>query len=73
MSTTLLENVLELFPGWELAIAEAERGAMEAEQRAVRLRAVASVFKRKMNAGEPWPGDVVEQAATPLRNASTQN
>jgi hypothetical protein len=60
----LLEKVLECFPSWELAIADAERGASEAEQRAVRLRAVAAVFKRKKDAGEPWPGSESENAST---------
>jgi hypothetical protein len=56
MGLILLEKVLEAFPDWEAAIADAETKALEAEQRAVRLRAVADVFRRKKEAGEPWPG-----------------
>lgn len=55
MSTQLLEKVLECFPDWDSAIADAEQQALEADQRAVRLRAVADVFRRKRDAGEPWP------------------
>ena len=57
MSTHLLEKVLESYPGWEAAIADAEQQALEAEQRAVRLKAVASVLKKKLEDGEPWPSD----------------
>jgi|HubBroStandDraft_4_1064222.scaffolds.fasta_scaffold19107_3 hypothetical protein len=56
MSTDLLEKVLDGYVGWEAAIADAEQQALEAEQRAIRLKAVASVLKRKLEAGEPWPG-----------------
>jgi nitroimidazol reductase NimA-like FMN-containing flavoprotein (pyridoxamine 5'-phosphate oxidase superfamily) len=63
--------LLDYFPNWESAIADAETQALEAEKRAVRLRAVAAVLKRKREAGEPWP-----QTATPLHGsneAATQN
>lgn len=49
---------------WEAAIADAEQQAIECEQRGVKLRAVADVFKRKRNAGEPWPGSEAENAPT---------
>jgi hypothetical protein len=55
MSTELLDNVLGCYPGWEAAISDAEQQALECEQKAVRLRAVADVFRKKRNAGEPWP------------------
>jgi hypothetical protein len=55
MSTYLLEKVLGCYPGWEAAISDAEQQALECEQKAVRLRAVADVFRKKKNAGEPWP------------------
>jgi hypothetical protein len=70
-STDLLCEVLELFPNWESAIADAETGALEAERRAVRLRAVADVFKRKKEAGEPWPRSAAEP--TTQFHESTRN
>ena len=56
MSTHLLDAVLECYPGWEAAISDAEQQALDHEQKAVRLRAVAAVFRRKKDAGELWPG-----------------
>ena len=57
MSTTkLLDSVLESYEGWEGAIADAESQARTPEGKAERLRAVAGVLKRKLEAGEPWPG-----------------
>ncbi len=56
LSTDLLEKVLGLFPGWEAAIADAESQALQCEERAARLRAVADVLRTKKKAGEPWPG-----------------
>ena len=55
LSTDLLENVLSLFPGWEAAIADAESQALQCDERAVKLRAVADVFRKKKAEGEPWP------------------
>jgi hypothetical protein len=49
-------NLLTEYAGWEAAIADAEQQALASEQRAVRLRAVASVLKKRMKAGESWPG-----------------
>ena len=57
ISTELLGKLLEAYPGWEAAIADAEQAALEAEQRAVRMHAVADVLRRKKKAGEPWPGE----------------
>ena len=45
--TKMLEMLLGSYPGWDAAIADAQEQALEAEQRAVRLRAVASVMARK--------------------------
>jgi hypothetical protein len=57
MSTDLLEKLLYSYPArWESAIADAEQKALECEQRAVRLRAVADVFRKKKQDGESWPG-----------------
>ena len=55
VSTHLLEKVLGLFPGWDAAIVDAENQASEHEQKAVRLKAVADVIRRKRDEGEPWP------------------
>jgi hypothetical protein len=64
MSTQLLEDLLEYYSGWEAAIADAQQKAMESEQKAVRLKAVADVLKRKRDAGEQWPGTLTEDSAT---------
>ena len=55
LSTDLLDKVLGLFPGWDAAIADAENQASECEQKAVRLKAVADVLRRKRDQGEQWP------------------
>ncbi len=55
LSTDLLEKVLGLFPGWDAAIVDAEKQASEHEQKAVRLKAIADVMRRKRDEGEPWP------------------
>ena len=49
------KKVLGLFPGWDAAIVDAEKQASEHEQKAVRLKAIADVMRRKRDEGEPWP------------------
>jgi hypothetical protein len=70
MSTDLLEKMLDGYVGWESAIADAEQEALKCEQRAIRLRAVASVLKRKAESGEPWPGSSRD---VPPLTASSRN
>ena len=70
MSTHLLEKLLESYPGWESAIADAEQQASDCEQRAIRLHAVADVFRKKRASGESWPGTQFEDHKTA---SATQN
>jgi hypothetical protein len=55
-STELLNHIVERASGWDAALLDAEGQIAEAEKRAARLRATASIIKRMISAGEPWPG-----------------
>jgi hypothetical protein len=55
LSTELLSNVVEKCSGWEAALFEAEVQITEAEKRVVQLRATASIIRKMIEAGEPWP------------------
>jgi hypothetical protein len=57
LSTELLSNVVERCSGWEAALFEAEVQIAEAEKRVVQLRATASVIRKMIEAGEPWPDE----------------
>jgi hypothetical protein len=55
-STKLLDGIVESATGWDAALLDAEEQIAEAERRAARLRAVASIIRRMITAGQPWPG-----------------
>lgn len=55
-STELLKSIVEDASGWDAALLDAEEQIAEAEKRAARLRATASIIRRMISAGEPWPG-----------------
>jgi len=55
-STELLNTLVETASGWDAALLDAEEQIAEAEKRAARLRATASIIRRMISAGEPWPG-----------------
>jgi hypothetical protein len=57
LSTELLSIIVERCSGWEAALFEAEVQISEAEKRAVQLRSTASVIRKMIQAGEPWPGE----------------
>jgi len=57
LSTEMLREVVEKGSGWEAALIEAEAQIAEAEKRIAQLRATASVIRKMITAGEPWPGD----------------
>jgi hypothetical protein len=56
-STDMLKQIVEKnFGGWEAALADAEQQMFDAERRAARLKATASVIRKMIANGEPWPG-----------------
>ena len=57
LSTELFSKVVERCSGWEAALFEAEVQLAEAEKRVVQLRATASVIRKMIEAGEPWPDE----------------
>ena len=57
LSTELLSKIVERNSGWEAALFEAEVQIAEAEKRVVQLRATASVIRKMIEAGEPWPDE----------------
>jgi hypothetical protein len=57
LSTELLSTLIERYSGWEAALFEAEVQIAEAEKRIVQLRATASVIRKMIAAGEPWPDE----------------
>jgi hypothetical protein len=61
-STELLNNILNKWDGWEAALLNAEEQKAEAEKRAARMRATASVIRKMITDGEPWPGDQQPEA-----------
>ena len=56
LSIELLSEIVESHKGWEAALLDAEEKIAETEKRAAQLRATASVIRKKIAAGEPWPG-----------------
>lgn len=56
-STNMFNWIVENSGGWEAALADAEQQMLEAEKRAARLRATASVIRKMIANGEPWPGE----------------
>jgi len=61
-STTIFNNILNKCDGWEAALLDAEQQKAEAEKRAARMRATASVIRRMIAEGQPWPGDQQSEA-----------
>ncbi len=57
LSTGRLRKLVEKHSGWEAALIDAEVQIAEAEKRIAQLRATASVIRKMIAAGEPWPGD----------------
>jgi hypothetical protein len=45
---------------WQAAIAEAERQIAEYKRKVLQLRDSIKISRRKIAAGEPWPGEQVE-------------
>lgn len=57
LSTEMLRKVVENCSGWEAALIDAETQIAGAEKRIAQLRATASVIRKMIASGEPWPGD----------------
>ena len=58
VSTDMLKQIVDNnFGGWEAALADAEQQMLDAEKRAARLKATASVIRKMIANGEPWPGE----------------
>ncbi|MGB8888693.1 MAG: hypothetical protein WCC87_18335 [Candidatus Korobacteraceae bacterium] len=48
------------FGGWKEAVTAAERLLLRIELRKREVQAVVRLFRERMKAGEPWPGQVQE-------------
>ncbi len=57
LSTEMLRKVVENCAGWEAALIDAETQIAGAEKRIAQLQATASVIRKMIASGAPWPGD----------------
>jgi hypothetical protein len=57
LSTDLLNKIVESHGGWEAALLDAEEQIADAEKRVAQLKATASVIRKMIASGEPWPGE----------------
>jgi hypothetical protein len=53
-----VHNEYKNFNGWEAAIKAARLQLLRAQVAQREMKSVIDLFTEKMNAGEPWPGDV---------------
>ena len=56
LSIDLLNKIVESHVGWDAALLDAEEQIADSEKRTVQLKATASVIRRMIAKGEPWPG-----------------
>jgi hypothetical protein len=56
LSTELLNKIVESNVGWDVALLDAEEQIADAEKRIAQLKGTASVIRKMIVAGEPWPG-----------------
>jgi hypothetical protein len=52
----VFNGIVERYGGWDMALADVEKMASEAEERAARLRCTAAVIRRMIEIDEAWPG-----------------
>jgi len=68
-STRRLRKIVENYSGWEAALIDAELQIAEMERRAEQLRATASVIRKMIASGEPWPGESEASGLCATKNA----
>jgi hypothetical protein len=60
--STKNESVADNFIGWESALAEARRQRGEAEARVRCLKQSIKLIEKKIEGGEPWPGQSYDRS-----------
>ena len=55
LSIDLLNKIVESHVGWDAALLDAEEQIADSEKRTTQLKATASVIRKMIANGEPWP------------------
>jgi hypothetical protein len=60
LSTILLNKLVESSVGWDAPLLDTEEQIADAEKRITQLKGTASVIRKMIANGEPWPGSTNE-------------